>query len=1039
MIDRILEFSLGNRLLVLLFALGVFGGGGLALAKLPIDAFPDVSPTLVQIITESPGLAPEEVEKLITYPVEVAMNGLPGVSHTKSVSLFGISQVSVYFYDNVDIYFARQLTLERLGVAREQIPPGLGEPVLGAITTGLGQVYQYTVRGPADQMELRTLQDWIVKYNLRTVPGVTDVLSFGGDVKQYQVRVDPRALQQYGVTLADVKEAVGANNRNVGGGYIVRGPEEYLIRGIGLAENLPDLGNIIVTERNNTPIFVRNVAEVAIGPEVRRGAVTMNGRGEVVTGIVLKRIYENTSEVIRAVKAKIEEVNRALPPETKAEAFYDQADLVTRAVDTVKDALLEGAILIVIILFLFLGNARSALIVTAMLPLSLLVAFMLMYYFGFSANLMSLGGLAIGIGIMVDGGVVMVENIYRHLSERDHEVREHTGEHAVGGRASSESKLHVVLRAAREVGRPIVFAIVIIIIVFLPLFTLQGVEGKMFRPMAFAVSFAMFGSLIFSLTVIPVLCAYFLKGGTEEDTWIMRVVKRPYIPLLRWSLDNRKKILAGALGALAVSLAIVPFLGTEFVPQLEEGSIMYRATLAPSAGLDEGIRTATELERIAKKIPEVIDVVSKIGRAEAGGDPEPVNNIEALVTLKPDNEWTTVGSKPELVELLAERLGKYPGVALNFSQPIALRVDELLSGVKAQLAIALFGEDIDQLVKSADEINRVVSSVTGAADVQVEQVTGQPQLQIKVDRNAIARYGINVEDVQELIETAVGGEEAGQVFEGIRRFDVVVRLQEPYRQNIGAISSLLVPVPDGVARVPLSQLADIRVVTGPKQISHDNGQRRIVIQLNVRGRDMGGFVTEAQRRIGAKVKLPPGYFVTWGGQFENQQRAMKRLAVIVPITIGLIFLLLFSSFGSLRQASLIILNVPFAMIGGILGLAVSRQYLSVPASVGFIALFGVAVLNGVVLVSYINGLRREGLSLTDSVLRGTELRLRPVLMTATVAILGLLPLLFSSGAGSEVQRPLAAVVVGGLLTSTALTLLVLPTLYGWFEGYTTEY
>ena len=1039
MIDRILEFSLKNRLLVILFALGVLGGGGLALAKLPIDAFPDVSPVLVQIITESPGLAPEEVEKLITYPVEVAMNGLPGVSHTKSVSLFGISQVSVYFHDNVNIYFARQLTLERLAVAREQIPPGLGEPVLGAITTGLGQVYQYTVRGPADQMELRTLQDWIVKYNLRTVPGVTDVLSFGGEVKQYQVQVDPRALQQYGVTLADVKAAVGANNRNVGGGYIVRGPEEYLIRGIGLAENLPDLGNIIVTERNDTPIFVRNVAEVAIGPEVRRGAVTMNGRGEVVTGIVLKRIYENTSEVIKAVKVKIDEVNRALPAATKAEAFYDQADLVTRAVDTVKDALLEGAILIVVILFLFLGNARSALIVTAMLPLSLLVAFMLMYYFGFSANLMSLGGLAIGIGIMVDGGVVMVENIYRHLSEHDQGVREHTGEHAVGGRSSSESKLHVVLRAAREVGRPITFAIAIIIIVFLPLFTLQGVEGKMFRPMAFAVSFAMFGSLIFSLTVIPVLCAYFLKGGTEEDTWIMRIVKRPYLPLLRWSLDNRKKILGGALVALALSLAIVPFLGTEFVPQLEEGSIMYRATLAPSTGLNEGIRTATELERIAKRIPEVGDVVSKIGRAEAGGDPEPVNNIEALVTLKPDQEWTSVGSKPELVELLAERLGKYPGVSLNFSQPIALRVDELLSGVKAQLAIALFGDDIDQLVRSGDEIERAVSSVAGAADVQVEQVTGQPQLQIKIDRNAIARYGINVEGVQELIKTAIGGEEAGQVFEGIRRFDIVVRLQEPYRQNIGAIGSLLVPVPDGAARVPLSQLASIRVVTGPKQISHDNGHRRIVIQLNVRGRDMGGFVTEAQQRIAANVKLPPGYFITWGGQFENQQRAMKRLAIIVPITIGLIFLLLFSSFGSLRQASLIILNVPFAMIGGILGLAISRQYLSVPASVGFIALFGVAVLNGVVLVSYINGLRREGLNLTEAVLRGTELRLRPVLMTATVAILGLLPLLFSSGAGSEVQRPLAAVVVGGLLTSTALTLLVLPTLYGWFEGYTTEY
>jgi cobalt-zinc-cadmium resistance protein CzcA len=1025
MIDRILEFALRNRMLVSLFALAVIGGGGLALARIPVDAFPDVSPVLVQIITESPGLAPEEVEQLITYPVEVAMNGLPGVTHTKSISAFGVSQVSVYFRDNVDIYFARQLTLERLQTAKEQIPAGLGDPVLGAITTGLGQVYQYTVRGPGeDLMELRTLQDWIVKYNLRTVAGVTDVLSFGGEVKQYQVQVDPRALQQYGVTLADVREAVGANNRNVGGGYIVRGAEEYLIRGIGLAENLGDIGSIIITERAGTPVTVRNVADVTIGPEVRRGAVTMNGRGEVVSGIVLKRIYENTSEVIGAVKAKVAEINRALPGGTRVEPYYDQAELVDRAVSTVREALLEGAVLIIAVLFLFLGNVRSALIVTAMLPLSLLIAFMLLYVLGFSANLMSLGGLAIAIGMMVDGGVVMVENVYRHLSEHQ------AGTDAAAARP--EPRARAVLRSAQEVGRPIVFAIAIIILVFLPLFTLQGVEGKMFRPMAYAVSFAMLGSLILSLTVIPVLCVFFLKGGREEDTWIMRRIKRPYLPMLRWSLAHPKRVVLGAVTALALSLALVPFLGTEFVPQLEEGSIMYRATLAPSAGLDEAIRTATLLEQIAGEFPEIVDVVSKIGRAEAGGDPEPVNNIEAIATLRPEREWGTGRAKPELVDALAARMGKVPGVALNFSQPIALRVDELLSGVKAQLAITLFGDDLDQLVRSAEEIQRVVGAIPGAADLQAEQVTGQPQLQIRIDRGAIARYGINVENIQALIETAVGGENAGQVFEGVRRFDINVRLKEPFRRDAGAIGNLLVPVPGKEARVPLAQLARISAVTGPKQISHDNGQRRIVVQLNVRGRDMGGFVAEAQAQIARLVQLPAGYFITWGGQFENQQRAMKRLAVIVPITIGLIYLLLFSSFSSLRQAALIILNVPFALIGGILGLAVSRQYLSVPASVGFIALFGVAVLNGVVLVSYINSLRREGLNVHDAVLRGTELRLRPVLMTATVAILGLLPLLFSSGAGSEVQRPLAAVVVGGLLTSTALTLLLLPALYRWF-------
>lgn len=1039
MIDRILEFSLRNRLLIVLLALGILGAGMLALARLPIDAFPDVSPVLVQVITESPGLAPEEVEKLITYPVEVAMNGLPGVDHTKSISAFGISQISVYFEDDVDIYFARQLALERLQQAREEIPPGLGEPTLGPITTGLGQVYQYVVRGPAtDPTELRTLQDWIVKYNLRTVPGVTEVLSFGGEVKQYQVRVDPRALLQYGVTLGEVREALRANNRNVGGGYIVRGPEEYIVRGIGLAENLGDLRDIIVAERNGTPVYVRNVADVGIGPEVRRGAVTMNGQGEVTAGIVLKRIYENTEQVIEAVKAKVAEINRALPSGVQVVPFYDQADLIDRAVSTVREALLEGIVLIVVILFLFLGNVRSALIVTAMLPLSLLLAFMLMKYFGFSANLMSLGGLAIGIGMMVDGGVVMVENIYRHLSEHRHALTPDDGNAAGGHEGRRESPMHLILRSAREVGRPIVFAIAIIIIVFLPLFTLEGVEGKLFKPMAFAISFGMLGSLIFSLTVVPVLCSFFLKGGKEEDTWIMRKIKRPYLPVLRWSLDNRKKMLFGALGALAVSLALVPFLGTEFVPQLEEGSIMYRVTLAPSAGLDETIRAATEIERLARSFPEVEDAVSKIGRAEAGGDPEPVNNAETLVTLKPLEEWTTGRDKAQLVEAMEQKFAQFPGAAFNFSQPIAFRVDELLSGVKAQLAIQLFGDDLDELVRTAQEIQRVVSTVPGAADVQSEQVTGQPQLQITVNRSAIARYGINVEDVQEAIEVAIGGEAAGQVFEGIRRFDISVRLQEPYRRDLESITNLLVPAPGG-ARVPLSQVASIRTVVGPKQISHDNGQRRVVIQLNVRGRDMGGFVAEAQRKIADQVDLPAGYFITWGGQFENQQRAMRRLMVIVPITIGLIYLLLFSSFGSLKQAALIILNVPFALIGGIFGLLISRQYLSVPASVGFIALFGVAVLNGVVMVSYINSLRQEGKSVRDAVYEGTVLRLRPVLMTATVAILGLLPLLFSSGAGSEVQRPLAAVVVGGLLTSTALTLLLLPTLYGWFEGAKVEY
>jgi cobalt-zinc-cadmium resistance protein CzcA len=1034
MIDRILAYALRNRLLVSLCAAGILGGGAYALSTLPIDAFPDVSPVLVQVITVTPGLAPEEVERLVTYPIEVSMNGIPGVSHTKSLSTFGLSQVSVYFHDNVDVYFARQLALERLQEAKEQIPPGLGEPALGPITTGLGQIYQYVLRdssGTRDLMELRALQDWVVRYNLRTVPGVADVISFGGGVKQYQVQIDPRALRQYGVTLEQVHQALGANNRNVGGGFIVRGSEEYLIRGIGLAENLEDLGNIIVASRAGSPVYVRNIATVGFGPEVRRGAATMNGKGEVVAGIVLKRIYENTSEVIAAVKTKVGDINRALPAGVRVEPYYDQADLVDRAVGTVKEALIEGAVLIVIILFFFLGNVRSSLIVTAMLPLSLLLAFILMKLTGLSANLMSLGGLAIAIGMMVDGGVVMVENVYRHLSEASHQT-------SVDGTPAHEPKSHLILRSAKEVGRPIVFAIAIIILVFLPLFTLQGVEGKLFRPMAFAISFAMIGSLIFSLTIIPVLCSFFLKGGSEEDTWIMRQVKRPYLPLLRWSLDNRKTMLIGAVLALVLSLGIVPFLGSEFVPTLEEGSIMVRPTLAPSAGLDEMTKVSGTLEKMMREFPEVQDVVSMNGRAEAGGDPDPVNSAMTVVTLKPRDQWPTDRSKAELVEAMEHRLSQYPGVAFSFTQPIAMRVDELISGVRAQLAITLFGDDLDELVRVGDQIQDIVARVPGAVDIQTEQVTGQPQIQIRVDRTAISRYGLNVNEVLDAVQTAIGGDEAGQVFEGVRRFDINLRLQESYRSDIDEISSLVIPGSNG-ASVPLSEVAEISVVTGPKQISHDDGHRRIVIQLNVRGRDLGGFVADAQRAIAKQVRLPTGSYVTWGGQFENQQRAMKRLMIIVPITIGLIFLLLFSSFNSLKQAALIILNVPFALIGGILGLAISRQYLSVPASVGFIALFGVAVLNGVVLVSYINSLRQEGKSVADAVFDGTVLRLRPVLMTATVAILGLLPLLFSTGAGSEVQRPLAAVVVGGLISSTALTLLLLPTLYGWFERSTVEY
>lgn len=1017
--NGLISFALRQRLLVLLFSLVVAGGGVLALQRLPIDAFPDVTPVLVQIYAEAEGLAPEEVEKLITYPIEVSMNGLPGITDIKSLSTFGLSVVSVYFEDDVDLYFARQLVFERLQAAQEEIPEGLGDPGMGPITTGLGQVYQYIVEGEGlDLMELRTIEDWIVKYQLRTVPGVTEVLSFGGFVKQYQVRVDPNRLLKYDLTLDDLATAVEVNNQNAGGSYLVRGSEEYLVRGLGWTQTLEDIASIKITSRDGFPIYVRDVAEVTLGPEIRRGVVSRNGEGEVVSGIVLKLIGQNTSQVIDNIKQKIEEINAQLPEGVRVVPYYDQSDLVGKAIGTVEDALLEGGILVVIVLFLFLGNVRCALVVVTSLPLSALLAFILMNYVGMSANLMSLGGLAIGIGMMVDGSIVMVENIFRQLTE---------------GKGAEIGFAQTVLRAAQEVARPIVFAIGIIIIVFLPLFTLEGVEGKLFSPMAFTISFAMLGSLIFALTLVPVLCTYLLKGRlSEKENPLLRALKRVYTPLLRKAMRRRRVTVTVAVGGLAASLALVPFLGTEFVPILEEGSMLVRVTMAPSTSLIQATEITRELEKILLTFPEAKNVISKIGRAEIGGDPEPVNNAEIFVGLPPPEEWVTAETKEELIRKMSEKLLQFPGVLLNFSQPIGMRVDELLSGVKAQLAIMLFGEDLDLLVQKAGEIQQVVSQVEGVADLQVEQVAGQPQVQVAIDRQRLARHGINVSEVQDVVRTAIGGSAAGQVFEGQRRFDIFLRFDESFRNDVEAIGNILVSAPDG-SRIPLSQLATIRAVVGPKQISREDNQRRIVIQCNVRGRDMGGFVAQARALVDEKVDLPPGYYVTWGGQFENQERAMKRLSIIVPLTIFLIFVVLFSAFNSLKNALLIILNVPFALIGGILALFTTGLYLSVPASVGFIALFGVAVLNGVVMVSYFNQLREEGVGLEEAVIRGSELRLRPVLMTALVASLGLVPLLLSSGVGSEVQRPLATVVVGGLFTSTLLTLFVLPTLYGWFE------
>lgn len=1028
MINTIIDRALEQRFLVLLAALCLLVYGAWSTLRLNLDAFPDVTNVQVQVNTQAPGLAAIEVERLITFPVESVMSGLPGVTEVRSTSKTGLSVVTIVFEDSVDTYFARQLVLEKLQIAKERIPNGLGVPEIGPITTGLGQVYKYLlVSQTLDAMELRAINDWQVKFQLRSVPGVTDVLSFGGDVRQYQVRVDPDRLVAYDLTLNDIKFALQSNNTNAGGWYLEGKQEQLSVRGEGLIrggrDGLLDIENIVLRSVDGTPVYVRDVAEVAYGGEIRQGAVSMDGQGEVVMGVVLQLKGANTNVVIDGIRKKLDTIQSSLPEGVKIVPIYDQADLIQKAVGTVAKALEEAALLIVAVLFLFLWNLRSALVVLVSIPLSMLVAVIMMRWAGLSANLQSLGGLAIAIGMMVDGSLVMVENILRHLAEPHHQERPLTWRVAL---------------AAREVGNPIFFAVLIIIVVFLPLFTLQGVEGKLFSPMAFVIAFAMLGSLVVALTIVPVLASIVLRGRfSEEDTFLMRAVKRVYRPALAFALNHRGTVVGSAMAALIGACALVPFLGTAFVPELDEGTLSIRVTMNPSISLESALRIAKAMEQKLRSYPEVTYAVSQVGRPELGGDPEPVSNNEIWVGLKPQSDWTTAHSRDGLIERISADLSEYPGVTISMSQPIANRVDELLSGVKAQIAIKLFGDDLAVLGEKGDEILKAVKAVPGASDTQIEQISGEAQLVIRADRTELARYGLNVADVMEVVSTAIGGEAVTNVLDGQRRFAVYLRIAEQFRSSPEAIADLWVANKDGV-RVPLSRVAEISLIEGPPVVSREAAQRRIVVQTNVRGRDMGGFVAEAQAAVAAKVRLPAGYLITWGGQFENQQRAQQTLMIVVPVCLGLIFLLLFLSFDSIGNALLIIMNVPFALIGGILALWISGQFLSVPSSVGFIALFGVAVLNGVVMVSYFNQLLMNGRSVIQAVSEGAMLRLRPVLMTATVASLGLIPLLLATGIGSEVQKPLATVVVGGLVSSTVLTLIVLPVLYAWFEDWATR-
>lgn len=1026
---KLIRFALENRLLVIVISLVILAGGYAAYRTLPVDAYPDISPALVQVFVETEGLAPEEVEKYVTYPIESAMNGLPDLDHIRSISNFGLSVVNIYFEDGTDIYFARQLVGERLQVARESIPEGFGEPVMGPISTGLGQILFYVLEdttGRYSTTELREIQDWIVKYNLQTVKGVTEVLSIGGEVKQYQVRIDPDALIRYDITLPEIKQRIEANNANAGAQFIVANDEEYIVRSVGLATDIAALENIVVKTLDGTPVYLQQLGDIVIGGEIRRGLTTMNGAGEVVVGMVLKLIGTNTSAVIGAVKRELAAINANLPEGVEVRPYYDQATLVKAAVGTVMDALLEGIALVVIVLLAFMGGLRPSLVVALSIPFSVSFAFLAMKYFGISANLMSLGGLAIAIGMMADGAVVIVENIDRLLSEA----------------AEDESRVHIVARACHMVARPILFAISIIIIVFLPLFTLQGVEGTTFRPLAYTVTLAMLGSLLFTLFVVPVVGDLLMRrpknGHAAESKGLIRLLLKYYRPLVTQLVRRRRIAVAIAAVMLLIGAVIAPRLGSEFVPRLNEGDLLIRATMAPSISLDKARDTIGVFEReLMAKFPEVTQVVSRIGRGEVGAHADPVNNAEIFVALKPKDQWQSADSLDDLYAGMSEAFEDFPGAKFNFTQPIAAAVDELLTGTKAELAAKLFGDDLEVLNAKAQEIERVLRGIPGAQDVQRDQISGTPQLRITLDRGAIARYGLNVGDVQETLRIAIGGETAGEVFEGIRRFDIYLRLKKPARDNIGAIERLIVENAEG-QRIPLEELATVEEITGPRQISRENNQRFITVQTNVRDRDIGSFVAEADTAIAGQVDLPPGYFVKWGGQFELQQEANRRLAIVVPITLALVFLMLYANFGSLRNAVLIMLNIPLALVGGVFALWVSGQSLSVPASVGFIALFGIALLNGVVLVSYLNELLRDGVPIDEASVRAACLRLRPVIMTATITALGLFPLLFAAGTGSEVQRPLATVVVGGLFTSTALTLLVIPAIFKWFADKSSE-
>lgn len=1009
----------GGRLLAAIAALAMTIGGLFAFRALPVDAFPDVTPSLVQVFTETEGLAPEEVERYVTYPIETAMSGLPELKSMRSVSNFGLSVVNIYFEDGTDVYFARQVVGERLAEARGNIPDGFGDPKMGPISTGLGIILYFRLddqTGTRDLVEMREIQDWIIKYQLQTVPGVTEVLSLGGFEKQYQVQLDPDALLAYNIQIDDVMTALERGNRTEGAQFIEIGSEQFTVRGVGLAHSVDDLSEIVVKVDDGRPVRVGDLGDLIVGGGVRQGLATANGEGEVVAGLVLKLYGTNTSDVIARVQKRFEEINASLPEGVEAVPYYDQGTLVNKAAATVTTALWQGALLVALVVFIFLGGWRPSLVVVLSIPFSVGFAFIAMHVLGISANLMSLGGVAIAIGMMVDGAIVIAENVDRRLREAK----------------PSEDKRIIVARSTAEVIAPLIAAVAVVIVVFLPLFSLQGVEGKTFRPLAASAALAMTGSLFYAALIAPSMANGLMRRssrvGKAGNGYLADSVSR----VSGFFVRQRFAAVGLAVALLLAGGLAGSRLGSEFTPSLEEGDILLRVTMAPSISLTEAAQTTTRIEkRLLAKFPEIKSIVTRIGRGEVGAHADPTNSAEAFVELQPHNQWRK-GMTPEVLRTaISEDLESYPGIVVSIGQPIAMAVDELITGTRAELAVKIFGPDSEILLDKSRDLQALLQGVDGASEVQADQITGAPQLVVTVDRVALGRYGLDVEDALDALRASVGGAQAGSLFEGVRQFPIIVRLREDSRDTPEAIGRVVLVSPTG-ARVPLATVAKIETVIGPRQITREDGERFIAVQANVRGRDIGSFVAEAQSVTDAQLALPPGYRLVWGGQFELQQQANARFAVVIPITLGIVLFILLMTFGRLKSAILILLNIPLALTGGALALWLAGLPVSVPATVGFIALFGIALGNGMVLVSFMDDFARAGRSLDELAIESAGLRARPVLMTAMTTALGLAPLLFATGVGAEVQRPLATVVTGGLITSTLLTLLVMPALHRWF-------